>query len=118
MTHAAGTTQSPTYLVNFGLPNRLLISGVLVSEFTSSAGQFEAIVGMDVITSGDLSLTHVGGKSCMSFRIPSIAENDFVRESNRRLFLGVGRNDPCPCGAKRDGRPLKYKHCHDGKVEL
>ncbi len=25
----------------------------------------------------------------------------------------VGRNDPCPCGAKKsDGRPMKYKHCH------
>ena len=25
----------------------------------------------------------------------------------------VGRNDPCPCGAKReDGHPKKYKHCH------
>ena len=25
----------------------------------------------------------------------------------------VGRNDPCPCGAKHpDGRPKKYKHCH------
>jgi preprotein translocase subunit SecA len=25
----------------------------------------------------------------------------------------VGRNDPCPCGAKHeDGRPKKYKQCH------
>ncbi|OGZ28427.1 MAG: preprotein translocase subunit SecA, partial [Candidatus Nealsonbacteria bacterium RIFOXYC1_FULL_40_7] len=25
----------------------------------------------------------------------------------------VGRNDPCPCGAKHpDGRSIKYKHCH------
>jgi preprotein translocase subunit SecA len=25
----------------------------------------------------------------------------------------VGRNDPCPCGAKHeDGRPIKYKYCH------
>jgi len=25
----------------------------------------------------------------------------------------IGRNDPCPCGAKKpDGRPVKYKHCH------
>ncbi len=25
----------------------------------------------------------------------------------------IGRNDPCPCGAKhQDGRPIKYKHCH------
>ncbi len=28
-------------------------------------------------------------------------------------FDGVGRNDPCPCGAKKaDGAPIKYKHCH------
>ncbi len=29
----------------------------------------------------------------------------------------VGRNDPCPCGAKREnGQPIKYKKCHgDGK---
>ena len=25
----------------------------------------------------------------------------------------VGRNEPCPCGAKKeDGRPIKYKKCH------
>ena len=25
----------------------------------------------------------------------------------------VGRNDPCPCGAKKsDGTPIKYKKCH------
>jgi preprotein translocase subunit SecA len=29
----------------------------------------------------------------------------------------VGRNDPCPCGAKHpDGRPMKYKHCHGKNV--
>ena len=32
-----------------------------------------------------------------------------IHNSNQK----VGRNDPCPCGAKRsDGRPIKYKHCH------
>jgi preprotein translocase subunit SecA len=34
----------------------------------------------------------------------------------KRQFDGaskVGRNDPCPCGAKKsDGTPIKYKHCH------
>jgi preprotein translocase subunit SecA len=25
----------------------------------------------------------------------------------------IGRNDPCPCGAKKlDGTPVKFKHCH------
>ncbi len=37
---------------------------------------------------------------------------------NLKLDIGnsqpkVGRNDPCPCGAKKeDGTPVKYKHCH------
>lgn len=30
-----------------------------------------------------------------------------------KQFGDVGRNDPCPCGAKHeDGRPMKYKQCH------
>ena len=29
----------------------------------------------------------------------------------------IGRNAPCPCGAKHpDGRPIKYKHCHGKNV--
>jgi len=29
----------------------------------------------------------------------------------------IGRNDPCPCGAKHsDGRPIKYKHCHGKNI--
>ncbi|MBI2515153.1 preprotein translocase subunit SecA [Candidatus Wolfebacteria bacterium] len=29
----------------------------------------------------------------------------------------IGRNDPCPCGAKHpDGRPMKYKKCHGKNV--
>ena len=35
--------------------------------------------------------------------------------SHTTAFNGkkVGRNDPCPCGAKKaDGTPIKFKHCH------
>ena len=39
-----------------------------------------------------------------------------VRVSKVAIQTGgrkVGRNDPCPCGAKKPGgTPLKYKHCH------
>jgi len=24
----------------------------------------------------------------------------------------VGRNDPCPCGRKKNGKPVKFKRCH------
>jgi len=35
-------------------------------------------------------------------------------ETPRQPAYGkVGRNDPCPCGAKKpDGTPIKYKRCH------
>jgi len=30
-----------------------------------------------------------------------------------KQYQKIGRNDPCPCGAKHpDGRPVKYKKCH------
>jgi preprotein translocase subunit SecA len=33
--------------------------------------------------------------------------------NNTKSKNEVGRNDPCPCGAKKeDGTPVKYKNCH------
>ena len=31
---------------------------------------------------------------------------------DRFIYQGVGRNDPCPCGAKgENGKPKKFKKC-------
>ena len=36
-----------------------------------------------------------------------------AQASGSRQFGKIGRNDPCPCGAKKpDGTPIKYKRCH------
>jgi hypothetical protein len=113
--HAGGSGQSPTYLVNFILPNKVAIAGVLATEFPVGAqhGGFDALLGMDVISLGDFSITNVAGKTCMTFRTPSCVAIDYVAEFNRLRFAGVGRNDPCPCGREKDpGRPVKFKHCH------
>jgi len=41
---------------------------------------------------------------------------NFAKVSGSQTFAPtgkVGRNDPCPCGAKHpDGHPIKYKKCH------
>lgn len=43
-----------------------------------------------------------------------------VKQSSNQVTVNgggdkVGRNDPCPCGAKKsDGTPVKYKNCHGG----
>ena len=44
-------------------------------------------------------------------------ENTAIEAMDKAAFAeqypNVGRNEPCPCGAKKeDGSPVKYKHCH------
>ena len=106
VSHAGGTSVSPTHLVNFYLPNHVAIMGILATEF-GGTGDFGAIVGMDVITWGDLSVTNFAGQTWMSFRTPSVAAIDYVEEHFKELFRGTGRNDPCPCGSGE-----KFKKCH------
>lgn len=111
--HAGGSSQSNTYLVNILLPNNVGVAGVLVSECEDIAGNFGAIVGMDIICQGDLSLTNSNGQTWMTFRIPSIHAIDYVAEANKLTFSGIGRNDPCPCGKKDgSGKSVKFKRCH------
>ena len=113
--HAGGVGTSSKYLVNFFLPNSVGVAGVLVHEFAAVPGDFGVIIGMDIISRGDFAVTHEDGKGCVSFRMPSCGQIDFVEEANRaRMKLGkVGRNDPCMCGKTHpDGRPVKFKHCH------
>lgn len=111
MSHAGGYSDVNVYLVNLYLPNQVTIQTVTVMEMADADG-FGVLIGMDIITLGDLSLTNVGGITTFSFRFPSIEAIDYVEEANRIRNMGrpesvVGRNDPCPCGSGR-----KYKNCH------
>ena len=38
------------------------------------------LIGMDVITLGDFSITNKDGKTTMSFRVPSLSNVDYVKE--------------------------------------
>ncbi|MHC1725447.1 MAG: SEC-C metal-binding domain-containing protein [Syntrophobacteraceae bacterium] len=106
VTHAGGSDQANTYLLNFCLPSNVGITGVIASECKNIAGDFGAIIGMDIITKGDFSITNVGGLTCMTFRVPSISTIDYVAEAQTLKKSIVGRNDPCPC---RSGK--KFKKC-------
>jgi hypothetical protein len=112
--HYGGVKQSNTYMVNMFLPNRVAITGVIVSESGDIVGKgFDVIFGMDIITRGDFSITNVNNQTCMSFRFPSIATIDYVWEAERIRYLGADKYGPCPCGSKDEhGKPIKYKFCH------
>ena len=78
---------APLYLVNFILPNNIVIAGVKVDE-GSTGGTEDVLLGMDVIGAGDFAITHNKGKTTWSFRYPHCDEIDFVpsaNEHNRKL---------------------------------
>ena len=106
--HAKGVSNSDVFLVNIYLPNKFVIPFVRVTEATIVGGQFDIIIGMDIITLGDLSIINFKQKTTVSFRMPSMQEVDYI---NRSLPIHaetkVGRNEPCFCGSGK-----KYKYCH------
>ena len=45
--------------------------------------------------------------------ISPMPQKSFTSAPSGKSPKQIGRNDPCPCGAKKpDGRPIKYKKCH------
>ena len=73
-------------------------------------GEADVLIGMDVISFGDLAITNYKKQTKFTFRIPSQGSLDFVKEINKLQKTQrpkIGRNDPCYCGSGK-----KYKYCH------
>ncbi|GAG66585.1 unnamed protein product, partial [marine sediment metagenome] len=107
--HTASTIEDVNvYLVNFWLPNRMMIPNVRVTE-GRIAGEVEILIGMDIINKGDFTISNLNGKTVFSFRMPSLECVDYVEEIKKLQSAKankIGRNDPCPCGSGK-----KYKKC-------
>jgi hypothetical protein len=104
--HGGGQSDHPTHVVNIGLPNRFLITGVIVTEMEHIVDNFGAIIGMDIIAMGDFALTNLNRKTCVSFRVPSLTKIDFVEEWEKKT-KGLRGHDKCPCGS---GQPVRKCH--------
>jgi hypothetical protein len=70
---------TPVYLVEFYLPMGVCVPGLNVTLGELFAA--DALIGMDVISQGDFAITNLGGKTKMTFRVPSLVETDFVKEA-------------------------------------
>jgi len=75
---ANGIVAQNTYTIDIQLPNGVIIAGIVATEVDGLAGGCDALIGMDIITLGDFSITNHNGITCMSFRIPSSHEIDYV----------------------------------------
>lgn len=78
--HANGKSLVNVYLVNIYLPNKFAIQYVRVTECSNTTGSFDVLIGMDIITLGDFSMTNVNGLTTISFRIPSLEKIDYVKK--------------------------------------
>ena len=117
MKTAGKTCSTYTYLANIILPNRLLITTVLLTALDEEA-EPECLIGMDIIGMGDFSVSSFEGNSCFTFRYPSYKKIDFVAEHLKIVFGGTQPYHACPCGAKYpNGLPVKYKDCHKKVVD-
>ncbi len=77
MTTASGAQGSPTYLVNIEIAGGFIFPELEVSEFFLGNDDSDLIIGMDVITQGDLAISNWEGITAFSFRVPSLQRIDF-----------------------------------------
>jgi hypothetical protein len=71
ITGIGGSQESNVYSVDIRLPNAITASNVLVSEFVDN-GKFDVILGMNIITTGDFSVTNFNRESVFQFSYPPI----------------------------------------------
>lgn len=76
---ANGTRMCEVCMVSLLLPNGVNIDA---SATVADVPSCDVLIGMDVITLGDFSVTNFNGKTTMSFRIPSQSDVDFVKRAH------------------------------------
>jgi hypothetical protein len=74
-----GTGLSETYLVNIVLPNGVTCIGVRVTK--GKIPTADMLIGMDIISQGDFSVTNCNGHSQFSYRTPSVEHIDYVAQA-------------------------------------
>ena len=101
------------YSLDVYLPNRVRMAKVEMTEINQALphADIECIIGMDIISLGDCSMSHSDGNTFFSFRVPSLGGVDYVAQANEskaspRATTMVRRNQMCPCGSGK-----KYKNC-------
>lgn len=93
--HAGGVSNANIYYIDICLPNNIVIPQVRVSECADQAGRFDLIIGMDIISLGDFSISGQGNRRMVSFCMPSTFQLDYVQIANdMNAKLIASQNQP------------------------
>lgn len=95
------------------------IENMFVCGLPMDGKRENAIIGMDVISMGDLAITNFNGQSFLTFRVPSIERIDYVADIEMQkkcmnahiVKVRKGISDKCECGSGK-----AYSNCHGQSV--
>jgi len=74
------------YYVDIFLQNGVCVDNVVVFSTESFGGDADILIGMDIISLGDFSVTQDKGRTVMSYRNPSIKKIDYVVEGRNEAI--------------------------------
>lgn len=102
-----GEEDAETYLVNILLPNNVMFTGIRVTR--GKLRDAEALIGMDIIASGDFSVTNCNGFTTFSYRHPSIKHIDYVEQANTARAMQQHAGIALGPGRGRNTQPKKKR---------
>jgi uncharacterized protein YchJ len=106
---AGGVLEVETYTINVLLPCNVGISSVQVS--CNDLGDTDMLIGMDIISKGDFSITNNNGHTKFSFQMPSTHNIDYKSELEKYQKIHTEwvkhGNNRCPCGSGK-----QWNQCH------
>jgi len=70
-------------MVDIGLPNRVVIPDVIVTECEINSPGIDLLIGMNIIQLGDLAISNGPGQTIFSFAIPPFKNPaDLLQKAN------------------------------------
>lgn len=79
MNTASGEVKTKKYFVDIKLPNGCIVKNIIVSSGNFSTEDVDVLIGMDIITLGDMAISNLEGKTVFTFRMPPGDVIDFAK---------------------------------------
>jgi hypothetical protein len=81
---AGGIHMAAAYSIDVLLRNMVSFTNIRAAAFVKN-DQFDIIIGMDIITLGDLAITNANNRTVVSFRVPPDVEHiDYVKIAHQK----------------------------------
>lgn len=77
---SSGFIYSYVYLVDIIFSNSLRMDNIQVPESAIGTQRIDMLIGMDIINRGDIAVSNGGGKTVLTFRVPSSNPIDFCKD--------------------------------------